>query len=173
MSTRPAGAERYQLAQVKVARLRAALDAPELADFVAALEPINALADRAPGFVWRLQTEDRDATAIRVFDDERIIVNLSVWETVEALEAFVYGSRHAGVMRRRREWFERLGEAQLALWWLPAGEVPTVLQARQRLEQLQLHHASPDAFTLQERFPAPETVESLPGESQAWRPANG
>ena len=173
MTTRPASAERYQLAQVNVARLRAPLGSPELADFVAALDPINALADRAPGFVWRLQTEDGDATAIRIFDDERIIVNLSVWETVEALQAFVYGSRHAGVMRHRREWFQRLGEAHLALWWLPAGEAPTVLQARQRLEQLQLRHASPYAFTLQERFPAPETTESLPGESQDWRQANG
>ena len=95
------------LAQVNVATLRAPLDGPELAGFVAELEPINALADASPGFVWRLQTEDGDATAIRPYDDDRIMVNLSVWESFETLRGFVYSTRHLEVMRHCRAWFSR------------------------------------------------------------------
>src|SRR5918911_5766971 len=108
----------YQLAQVNIGRILAPLDSPVMAEFVAQLEAINALADAAPGFVWRLQTEDGDATAIRPYGDDRIIVNMSVWETPEALQAYVYRSAHVEVMRRRREWFSRLDEAYVVLWWV-------------------------------------------------------
>jgi hypothetical protein len=111
----------HPLAQVNIATLRYPLDTPELASFVAQLEPINALADAHPGFVWRLQTEDGDATAIRPFGDERIIVNLSVWSSLEALRGFVYATRHLDVMRHRRRWFQRMADPFLALWWVPAG----------------------------------------------------
>ena len=110
------------MAQINVARLLAPIDAPETADFVAALAPVNARADAAPGFVWRLQTESGDATAVQAFDDPLVIVNLTVWESVEALEAFAYReASHLAVLRRRREWFERHTEAPTALWWVPAG----------------------------------------------------
>ena len=142
----------HHLAQVNIALLRAPLDTPLLADFVALLEPINAVADRSPGFVWRLQTEDGDATAIRAFGDDRIIVNMSVWESAEALAEFVYQSRHVEVMRRRREWFHRMAEAYLCLWWIPPGHIPTVDEAEERLAHLQLHGPSPYAFTFQVRF---------------------
>jgi Domain of unknown function (DUF3291) len=145
----------HHLAQVNLATLRAPLDGPELAGFVAKLEPINALADAHPGFVWRLQTEDGDATAIRPFDDERIMVNLSVWESLEALRTFVYASRHLDVLRRRREWFHRMADPFLALWWLPAGSVPTVAQAKERLELLRRQGPTPAAFTFRVPFPAP------------------
>jgi hypothetical protein len=144
----------HHLAQVNVATVRASLDSPELAGFVAQLEPINALADHSPGFVWRLQTEDGDATAIRPFDDERIMVNLSVWESLAALRTFVYASRHLDVMRHRREWFHRM-DAYLALWWVPAGTIPTVAQAKDRLQLLAGHGPGPDAFTFRVPFPAP------------------
>jgi heme-degrading monooxygenase HmoA len=144
----------HHLAQVNVATVRAPLDSPELAGFVAQLEPINALADHSPGFVWRLQTEDGDATAIRPFQDERIMVNLSVWESLEALRTFVYASRHLDVMRRRREWFHRM-DTYLALWWVPAGTIPTVAQAKDRLQLLAANGPSPDAFTFRVPFPAP------------------
>jgi heme-degrading monooxygenase HmoA len=143
------------LAQVNVALLRAPLDGPELAGFVALLEPINALADRSPGFVWRLQTEDGDATAVRPFDDDRILVNLTVWESLEALRDFVYASRHLDAMRRRREWFHRLAIPYLALWWVPPGTVPTVAEAKRRLELVQRQGPGPDAFTLREPSPPP------------------
>ena len=147
---------RHHLAQVNVARPLAPLDTPLLADFVAALEPLNARADAAPGFVWRLQTEDGDATALRIGDD-RTLVNMSVWESLEALRAFVYDDPgHRAVMRRRREWFERL-DLVLALWWVPAGHAPTIAEAEERLRLLDGRGPSPDAFTFRRYFPAPGT----------------
>jgi hypothetical protein len=144
----------HHLAQVNVARLLAPLDSPQLADFVAWLEPINRLADNSPGFVWRLQTADGDATGLRPFNDDWLIINMSVWESVEALDAYVYRSEHAGVFKRRREWFERLAEAHLALWWVPAGHLPSVSEAKERLDRLRAGGPSPEAFTLRQRFPA-------------------
>ena len=119
----------WHIAQVNIALLRAPLDSPELEGFVSMLQSINALADASLGFVWRLQSETGDATGIRAFDDDRIIVNLSVWEAIEALGRFVFASRHIEVLRRRREWFEKMTEAHLALWWIPAGTIPTVAEA--------------------------------------------
>ena len=155
----------YRLAQCNVARLRAPLDSPVLADFVAALEPVNRLADRAPGFVWRLQTESGDATAIRDLDDDMLIVNLSVWESVDALAEFVYRSAHRDVMRRRRRWFEKMLDAYLVLWWIPAGVLPTVSDARSRFETLRRDGPSPDAFTFRSPFPPPDT--GIPGRPAA------
>ena len=142
------------IAQYNVARAQAALDGPELAEFMASLEPVNALADRAPGFVWRLQDDSGDAISIRAYDDDHMIINLSVWESPEALWRFVYAGGHFDVMRRRREWFERRLEAHLVLWWLPAGSLPTVEEAMERLALLREHGPGPDAFTFKQRFPA-------------------
>ena len=113
----------FHLAQLNIGRLLAPLDSEQLSGFVAALEPINALADGAPGFVWRLQTEAGDATALRVFDDDMLIVNMSVWESREALSEFVFRSDHRDVMTGRRQWFERMDEDHLVLWWVAAGHV--------------------------------------------------
>jgi hypothetical protein len=144
------------LAQINVARLLTPIDAPETADFVAALAPVNARADAAPGFVWRLQTESGDATSVQVFDDPLVIVNLTVWESIEALEAFAYReASHLAVLRRRREWFERAAEAATALWWVPSGHIPGVDEALDRLTTLRAQGPSPTAFTFRERFPAP------------------
>ena len=148
----------HHIAQINVARVRAPIDSPELAEFVAALEPVNALADGTPGFVWRLQTEDGDATAIRPFDDDTILVNMSVWESVEALDAFVYRSDHRAYLRRRREWFERVEGPVVALWWVEAGDIPTVAEAKERLEVLDNRGPTPEAFTFRSRFPAPASV---------------
>ena len=148
----------HHIAQINVARVRAPIDSPELAEFVAALEPVNALADGTPGFVWRLQTEDGDATAIRPFDDDTILVNMSVWESVEALDAFVYRSDHRDYLRRRREWFERVEGPVVALWWVEAGDIPTVAEAKERLEVLDNRGPTPEAFTFRSRFPAPASV---------------
>ena len=145
----------HHLAQVNVATLRAPLDGPELAGFVAQLEPLNALADQSPGVVWRLQTEDGDATAIRPFNDDRVMVNLSVWASLEALRTFVYASRHLTVMRHRRAWFHRMPDPYLALWWVPAGTIPTVAEAKERIELLTRDGPGPDAFTFRLPFPAP------------------
>jgi hypothetical protein len=146
------------LAQVNIARLAAPLDSPQLADFVANLGPINALADRSDGFVWRLQTEEGDATSLRIFDDEWLIVNMSVWESIEALRDYVYRSAHADVLRHRQEWFVKMIEAHVALWWIDAGTLPTVADARERLEMIRTNGPTPHAFSLKEPFPARPTA---------------
>jgi heme-degrading monooxygenase HmoA len=145
----------YHLAQINIARMLAPIDDPLMAEFVARLDTINALADRSPGFIWRLQTESGDATCVRAYDDERIIVNMSVWESLEALTAFVYASDHRPVMRRRRQWFERFDGHYMALWWVPEGEIPSVEEAKERLEHLRAHGPTPFAFTFARAFPAP------------------
>jgi hypothetical protein len=149
------GDARFELAQLNIARMLAPLDDPAMADFVAGLDPVNAAAERADGFVWRLQTEDGNATAIRLYDDDWLIVNMSVWTTPEALIAYVYGADHRAVLRRRREWFERLAEATTVLWWVPAGVRPSLSDARERLDGLRAHGPTSTAFTLRETFPPP------------------
>jgi Domain of unknown function (DUF3291) len=162
----------HVLAQVNIARLRAPLDSPDLADFVAALDPVNAAAETAPGFVWRLQTEDGNATSILAFDWDAgtsagVIVNMSVWESVEDLAAFVYSGSHRPVLRRRRDWFERMEQAYAALWWIPAGGVPTTEDAEDRVRYLRAHGPSPYAFTLRVHFPAPGDEDAAAREGLA------
>jgi Domain of unknown function (DUF3291) len=134
------------------------LDAPLMADFVAGLDPVNALADGSPGFVWRLQTEDGDATSIRAFEDDLMIINMSVWESIDQVAEFVYRSGHVAVMRRRREWFERM-RVYLALWWVPEGHIPTIAEAQERLVHLEAHGPSPHAFTFKRRFAPDQSPE--------------
>ena len=140
------------IAQVNIALPREPLDSPALAEFVANLEPVNALADAAPGFVWRLEDESGDATSIRAFDDERLIINMSVWESIEALWEFVYSGRHLEVMRRRREWMTRIAGTYMCLWWVPRGHLPTVEEAKRRLERLEHRGPTRDAFTFKQRY---------------------
>jgi hypothetical protein len=146
---------RYQLAQINIARMRALLIDPIMADFVANLKPINELADTSPGFVWRLQTEQGDATAVRPYEDDRIIINLSVWEDLTSVRDFVYRSAHSGVMKRRREWFDGMTDTYVALWWVPPDHRPTIAEALERLEYLKRHGPSPVAFTFRESYPMP------------------
>ncbi len=154
---------KFHLAQVNIARMHAPLDDPVMEGFRSRLEPINAIADGSPGFVWRLQTAEGDATAIRAFDDDRIIVNMSVWESLEALHQFVYRSHHVGPLRDRREWFEPMEGPILALWWIPAGHVPTVEEAKAKLEELRLNGPRASAFTFRQPFPPPgESAVDVP-----------
>lgn len=146
---------RHHLAQINVARMRYPLEHPGMAGFVARLDRINALADRAPGFVWRLQDDSGNATGLRPFEDPMIIVNMSVWRAPEALFDFVYRSAHAEVMRQRKSWFEQPKQPHMALWWIPAGALPTVDDGKAQLEHLQEHGPSRCAFTLKQRFPPP------------------
>jgi heme-degrading monooxygenase HmoA len=147
---------RVHLAQVNIGRIRAPLDSPQLAGFVGRLEEINALADRSPGFVWRLQTDEGNATYLRPYDDERILVNMSVWESLEHLKAYVYSSNHRELLKQRREWFEAFSGAYLALWWVPEGHRPSVDEAKQRLAHLEANGPTPFAFTFKVNFPADE-----------------
>ncbi len=145
----------WQIAQLNVGRLVAPTDAPEVADFMAALDRINALADAAPGFVWRLQSDSGNATDILVSADPQFLINMSVWESVEALFQFVYRTAHTAVMVRRREWFEKPEQPFLCLWWVLAGHIPTVEEALARLDHLRTHGATPHAFTFREKYPPP------------------
>jgi hypothetical protein len=145
----------FHVAQVNIALPKAPVGSPLLADFMALLDPINELADASDGFVWRLQTDEGNATSIRPFEDERLMVNLSTWESVEALRRFVYRSVHVEVMRRRREWFEHM-RLYMALWWVPAGHVPSVEEAKDRLAHLREHGPTPHAFTFREPFGTPD-----------------
>jgi len=151
----------YQLAQLNIAIMREPLASPAMADFVANLDRINLLADGTPGFIWRLQTEDGDATALRPLGADTL-VNMSVWRDVESLGAFVYRSAHADIMRRRREWFERMAQAYVVLWWVPAGHRPSIAEALARLDLLRAHGASAQAFTFRQPFPAPDVDSSAP-----------
>jgi hypothetical protein len=140
------------LAQLNVGRLRAPLDDPAIDDFRDNLAPVNALAEVSPGFVWRLQDEGGDATGIKLFDDDLEIINLSVWESIDALADFTYRSGHVELLRRRREFFEAPSEPIMCLWWIPEGTLPTPQEALARLEHLRTHGATPVAFTFRHRF---------------------
>jgi len=142
----------WHLAQLNVGRLLGPTDSPVVAEFMEALDPINALADASPGFVWRFQTEDGNATAERPFADDTILVNFSTWESVEALADYVYRSVHVEYLRRRREWFSGLEDVHTVLWWVPAGHRPTAQEAVERLEHLRAHGPTPHAFTFRHRF---------------------
>lgn len=145
----------YHLAQLNIAQLLAPLESAQLKDFVDNLERINTLAEQSNGFVWRLQTPAGDATALRPFGED-VIVNLSVWQNVESLQQFVYRSAHAPIMSRRREWFTRMAEAYMVLWWVPEGHQPSVEEAKQRLELLQTQGANAEAFSFKQVFARPE-----------------
>ncbi len=152
----PVRSRSVELAQVNIARLVAPIDSPTLAGFVERLDAINALAESSPGFVWRLQDDAGDATAIRPFDDEMMMINMSVWRSVEDLFEFVFRSDHSTVMRGRSQWFERLDERYQVLWWVPDGHRPTTTEAKERLGHLRAHGPTAHAFTFKERFAAAE-----------------
>ncbi len=144
----------YQLAQLNLAHLKAPLESPQLAGFVSALARINALAEQSPGFVWRLQDDAGDATALRPLG-ENVLVNMSVWQDVASIRRYVYESEHVQFLRRRREWFIQSREPQLVLWWLQAGHIPTVAQGVDKLALLRAQGATAAAFTFAAQFPVP------------------
>ena len=145
----------YHLAQVNVARARAELEHPIMAGFVNQLPAVNALADSSPGFVWRLGLETGDNTYLRPYDDPLIIFNLSLWQSVDALKRYVYRSQHGAAVRNRKVWFERMEAPHFALWWVPAGHVPSVEEAKQRLRYRQEHGDSAIAFSFAQPYDMP------------------
>jgi Domain of unknown function (DUF3291) len=146
----------YQLAQLNIARMRFPLESPEMADFVNNLDRINALADSSEGFVWRLVGDgSNDATSLRPFEDDTILVNMSVWQNLESLKNYVYKSAHTDILKRRAEWFEKAQDAMVVMWWIPQGHRPTVQESKERLEHLRAHGSSEFAFSFREAFPAP------------------
>jgi len=150
----------YHIAQVNIGRIVASLDDPQMAGFVNRLDEINALADGSPGFVWRLQTSEGNATYFRPYPhDDRILMNMSVWETFEALKNYVYRTVHAELLRQRNEWFSKFDGVYLALWWVPAGHIPGIDEARKRIAHLETHGPSQFAFTFKTPFPPDESFQ--------------
>jgi hypothetical protein len=153
----------YELAQLNIGVIRGPIDSPVMAEFVANLDRINALAERTPGFVWRLQTEEGNATAIRPYpENENMAVNLSVWKDVDSLRLFVFHTEHVEIMRRRREWFEKMDEAFLVLWWVPKGQRPGIEEAKARLELLRRKGPTAEAFTFRQSFASPDALQASP-----------
>ena len=154
----------YSLAQINIARMLAPLDDPIMAEFVARLDTVNAIADASPGFIWRLQTPEGNATDVRAYEDEMILVNMSVWATLEDLTRYVYASEsmHRDVMKQRRRWFQRFDGPYMALWWVPQGHIPTVEEARERLDHLRACGETPHAFSFKKPFPAPDAIIEQP-----------
>ena len=162
-----------ELAQVNVSRLLAPLDSPPLIEFMAALDEVNASGDIAPGFRWRLQTEDGNATAVRAFgwdvaDSYGVIVNLTTWTSVEALADWVFSGTHLAIMRRRREWFQQVAKATTALWWVPAGHHPSTEEAEDRVRHLRRHGPSPTVFSFRKPFPSPTGPDAAAQPSDDW-----
>ncbi len=137
--------------------MSAPLDSPKMAGFVALLDPVNRLAEQSPGYVWRLQGDEGNATAIQAFEDPLILVNFSIWESIEALREFTYKTGHTEPLRRRGEWFDKATAPQFALWWIAAGHIPSVADAKVRLEHLRKHGPTPFAFTFAQPFDAPSS----------------
>lgn len=153
----------YHIAQINIARMLAPLDSPIMHDFVSNLDEINALAESATGFVWRLKGDGNDATSLRPYEDERIIVNMSVWESIDSLFQYAYYSAHTNFFRRRKEWFEKLTTPALALWWIEAGHIPTVAEAQEKLKLIEQYGATPLAFTFKQRFTVEEMMATQAG----------
>jgi hypothetical protein len=152
--------EPKHLVQLNIGRLRYPLDDPRMADFVNNLDRVNAVAERSQGFVWRLKDESGNSTGIQAFDDPRVIVNMSVWESIEALEKFTWQTVHKRIYGRRTEWFEKTDGPHLVMWRVPIGHRPTLAEAKDRLERLGTHGPSDYAFGW----------ESVPS-AQLWKTA--
>jgi hypothetical protein len=149
----------YHIAQVNIGRIKGPLEDPVMAGFVARLDEINALADASPGFVWRLQTSAGNATYFRPYDDDRLLLNMSVWENIDALKFYVYNTAHAELLRQRAAWFEKFSGAYTALWWVPAGHIPGIDEAKKRLARLDAHGPTQFAFTFKTIFPPDEEFQ--------------
>ena len=148
----------FNLAQVNIGKLIAPIDSPVMRDFVANLDPINALAEKSTGFVWRLKDYGTSASVIKIFDDDFMIINMSVWKDLDVLFQYVYQSGHIEIFKRRGEWFEKLPEMHMALWYVPAGEMPTAQMAIERLMYLRSNGDTPYSFSFKKKFTVEEAV---------------
>ena len=154
---------KFHLAQLNIARMVAPIDSPVMADFVANLDRINTVAENSQGFIWRLKDDSNNATSIRIFEDDFLIVNMSVWQSADALFQFVYQSDHLQIFKRRTEWFEKMPEMHMVMWYVPEDSTPSVADAVERLTHLRLQGETPYAFSFRKRFSPEEAVSSEQG----------
>jgi hypothetical protein len=150
----------YHLVQVNTAKMKAELDDPLMSGFVQRLDEINLLAENSKGFVWRFQAEQGNATYLRPFADTRILFNMSVWEEIEDLMAYVYESKHLELLKSKNDWFTKLGDAHLALWWIEKGRLPTVAEALAKLDLIKQNGPSMNVFTFSQRYPKPSLLSN-------------
>ena len=148
----------YHIAQINIGRMAVPIDSPVMQTFVDRLDEINALAEASEGFVWRLKGDGNNATAIRIFDDSTLLVNMSVWKNTDDLYTYTYQTAHAGILKRRKEWFLKMQDMQMALWYIPAGHLPTVAEAEQRLSYIRANGPTPYTFTFKQRFSVAEAM---------------
>ncbi|NQZ28732.1 MAG: DUF3291 domain-containing protein [Colwellia sp.] len=149
------------LAQLNIAKVKYSLEAPEIKEFVDNLEPVNNTAESSSGFIWRLKDESGDATDIQVFSDPNIIVNMSVWDSVDALKNFIFKTHHRDFLRRKKEWFHNIPKESYVLWWVPVGHIPTVEEALEKLEYLRKNGETPNAFSFKSNYSIAEYTESI------------
>jgi len=148
--------ENYHLAEINIARMKGVdINDPIMKEFVENLDAVNQIAEKSEGFVWRLKDENNNATSLNPYDDEQIIINVSVWKSLETLEEFMYRTFHAEFLKRRKDWFTSFGKAHTAMWWIPAGHLPSLEEAVGKLDLLQKNGASQDSFDFRNKFPAP------------------
>ncbi len=156
MADQQSGDPPYHLAQVNIARAKAPMTDPVMAGFVARLDEINAIADEHPGFVWRLKPDPENSDQLLACERDGLLFNLSVWRSVEDLRDYVFDSAHRELLAGRADWFEKMQQPHLALWWVPAGHIPGIDEAMLRLDRLELLGPTQNAFTLARPFPMPE-----------------
>ena len=148
---------KYLIAEINIARMRGVnINDPIMKEFADNLDTVNAIAESSEGFVWRLKDDSNNATSLNPYDDEQIIINVSVWESIELLENFMYKTFHAEFLRRRKEWFHRFGKVYTAMWWTPRGQYPTMQEAADKLAYLQQHGPTELVFDFKKKFEAPE-----------------
>lgn len=145
----------YHLAELNIARMLYEMDDPRFAGFVNRLDEINALAEKSKGFVWRLKTDEGDAMSIRAFDDDKLIINLSVWETIDALFQYTYYTAHAELFKQRQDWFEHIEKPMFVMWWVPKGHTPSLEEAKEKLELIRVQGPTAKAFHFKQRFDPP------------------
>lgn len=147
----------FQIAEINIARMKGVdINDPMMKEFVENLDTVNAIAEKSEGFVWRLKDENNNATNFNPYNDERVIINVSVWQSIETLEKFMYHTFHSEFLRRRKEWFQTYGKVHTALWWVPSGQYPTMQEAVNKLAYLQQNGPSKIVFDLRNIFPVSE-----------------
>jgi hypothetical protein len=151
----------HHLAQVNIAKMLAPIDDPIMQDFVNNLDRINAIADDIEGFIWRLKGDEDNATAIRVFEDDSLIINMSVWKDIDSLFNFTYKSGHIEVFKRRKEWFSKIKMQYIVFWYVPINHIPTPEAARERLEYINTHGETPYAFTFRNKFSIRDSIDYI------------
>ncbi|WP_264566405.1 DUF3291 domain-containing protein [Flavobacterium sp. N3904] len=146
----------YQLAEINIARMKGVnIHDPIMKEFVDNLDKVNEIAEKSDGFVWRLKDEENNATNLNPYNDEQIIVNYSIWESIETLEHYMYKTFHSEFLKRRKEWFQTFGQVSTAMWWIKKREIPDLAEAMEKLDYLQKNGASEIVFNFKQKYPKP------------------